>query len=70
MMLKVCKQGDESSDLAVERSFLLQLSWNMTIIELSKPICEAIGVGHVSSLDQKGMYFKGEIHRIGYEQLR
>lgn len=42
----------------------------MTIIELSKPICEAIGVGHVSSLDQKGMYFKGEIHRIGYEQLR
>lgn len=57
------------SNLAVESSFLMQLTWKKTIIDLSKAIWEAIGVSHISSLDQKGMHLKREIHRIGYEQL-
>lgn len=45
--------------MAVERQFLVHLSWNRTIIGLSKPIWEAIGVGQISRLDQKVMYLEG-----------
>jgi len=55
------------SNLAMERSFLMHLSQSRTIINVSEPIWEAIGVGQISSLDQKVMYIEGESQRIGYE---
>lgn len=57
-------KGNDCSNLAMERSFLMHLSQSRTIINVSEPIWEDIGVGQISSLDQKVMYIEGESQRI------
>ena len=45
----------------------MHLSQSRTIINVSEPIWEDIGIGQISSLDQTVMYIEGESQRIGYE---
>lgn len=68
MTLKIFKQGNEMFKLGNGKMILNASESSRTIINLSEPIWEALGVGQISRLDQKVMYVEGKSQRIGYKR--